>query len=122
MQAAFRDPASPFYLEPGTQGPASPSHPHEEQPLSTTARNSDPFTDSLEPIWAAHQELLNGGFDPKSFWEQTIVWGDQDAFQYVYPIQRLGGSGVYDVCRHVNNVRYSTFFLAAFCVLRLTGP
>lgn len=32
------------------------------------------------------------GFDPASFWEQSIVWGDLDSFQ------------------HVNNVRYLRFF------------
>jgi len=29
----------------------------------------------------AKEELKNEGFDPLSFWEQHIVWGDQDAFQ-----------------------------------------
>jgi len=46
-------------------------------------------SDSLEK---AHQKLLKNGFDPLSFWEQRIVWGDQDSFQ------------------HVNNVRYVRFF------------
>ncbi|PVG04893.1 hypothetical protein CPB86DRAFT_692692 [Serendipita vermifera] len=34
------------------------------------------------------------GFDPASFWEQSIVWGDLDSFQQV---------------KHVNNVRYCKF-------------
>ncbi|KAG8759331.1 hypothetical protein FRC14_006171 [Serendipita sp. 396] len=35
---------------------------------------------------------LQNGFDPHSFWEQNIVWGDLDSFQ------------------HVNNVRYLRLF------------
>lgn len=43
----------------------------------------------------AKENLKNEGFDPLSFWEQRIVWGDHDAFQ------------------HVNNVRYVRFFESA---------
>ncbi|KAH8104086.1 Thioesterase/thiol ester dehydrase-isomerase [Cristinia sonorae] len=41
---------------------------------------------------AAAQKLFDLGYDPESFWEQEIVWGDHDSFQ------------------HVNNVRYVRFF------------
>ncbi|KAG6829726.1 hypothetical protein H0H92_003685 [Tricholoma furcatifolium] len=79
LQAAFKDPSSPFYLPPGTQGPASPDPPCEvEEPV--------------DPLKEATQTMIDAGFDPSSFWEQRIVWGDQDAFQ------------------HVNNVRYARFF------------
>ncbi|TCD67403.1 hypothetical protein EIP91_012438 [Steccherinum ochraceum] len=40
----------------------------------------------------AVEKLLDLGFDPESFWEQEITWGDHDSFQ------------------HVNNVRYVRFF------------
>ncbi|OCH96302.1 Thioesterase/thiol ester dehydrase-isomerase [Obba rivulosa] len=40
----------------------------------------------------AKAHLLRGGYDPDSFWEQPVVWGDHDAFQ------------------HVDNVRYVRFF------------
>ncbi|EMD39096.1 hypothetical protein CERSUDRAFT_112789 [Gelatoporia subvermispora B] len=40
----------------------------------------------------AREHMIKGGFDPDSFWEQKVVWGDHDAFQ------------------HVNNVRYVRFF------------
>ncbi|KAG2012031.1 hypothetical protein CC2G_012080 [Coprinopsis cinerea AmutBmut pab1-1] len=43
----------------------------------------------------AKAKLLDAGFDPTSFREQHIVWGDQDPFQ------------------HVNNVRYARFFESA---------
>ncbi|CAL1714428.1 unnamed protein product [Somion occarium] len=38
------------------------------------------------------RKLLELGYDPTSFWEQQVVWGDHDSFQ------------------HVNNVRYVRFF------------
>ncbi|KAG5721317.1 hypothetical protein E4T56_gene10008 [Termitomyces sp. T112] len=78
LQAAFRDPSSPFHIPPGTQGPSSPDPPSD--------------TEDVDPLKAAAQKLTEAGFDPASFWEQRIVWGDQDAFQ------------------HVNNVRYMRFF------------
>ncbi|KAF8273082.1 hypothetical protein EI94DRAFT_1769405 [Lactarius quietus] len=77
LQAAFRDPTSPFYIEKGSQGPASP----DEQP-----------TTALSSAEEARKHFVDRGFDPTSFWEQPISWGDHDAFQ------------------HVNNVRYLRFF------------
>ncbi|KAF8623151.1 hypothetical protein AX17_007540 [Amanita inopinata Kibby_2008] len=85
LQAKFRDPSSPYHIPPGSTGPAAPDEiPH--SPLSVTHSN---VPHGLEE---AHQKLLNEGLDPHSFWEQRIVWGDQDAFQ------------------HVNNARYVRFF------------
>ncbi|CCM02657.1 uncharacterized protein FIBRA_04761 [Fibroporia radiculosa] len=75
LQDAFRDPSSPFHIPPGSQGPASP----------------DPPVDVLDPAEEARETLIALGYDPTSFWEQRIVWGDHDAFQ------------------HVNNVRYLRF-------------
>ncbi|THH16688.1 hypothetical protein EW146_g3991 [Bondarzewia mesenterica] len=74
---AFRDPSSPYHIKPGTHGP---SHPNEIPG---------------EPVSAADEgrlKLTEQGYDPDSFWDQPIVWGDHDAFQ------------------HVNNVRYVRFF------------
>lgn len=87
LQAAFRDPDSPFYIPPGGKGPASPDDAPEIQESSPTiaqpesVRSEDPY-----------EVLLRDGLDPLSFWEQKIAWGDQDSFQ------------------HVNNVRYARFF------------
>ena len=61
----FKDPHSPYHIPPGTQGPESPDDP--------------------PPPIAAHSRarLVGMGYDPTSFWEQPIVWGDHDAFQRV---------------------------------------
>ena len=64
----FRDPTSPFHLPPGTQGPESPDPPQEE----------------LSSAEEGHAKLIELGFDPDSFWEQPVVWGDHDSFQYVF--------------------------------------
>ncbi|EIM84325.1 uncharacterized protein STEHIDRAFT_82241 [Stereum hirsutum FP-91666 SS1] len=80
LQSAFRDPTSPYHLPPGAQGPAHPD---------------DHGIEESEPVSAAEEAkatFIQQGYDPSSFWEQSIVWGDHDAFQ------------------HVNNVRYVRFF------------
>ncbi|KAI0343357.1 hypothetical protein BDW22DRAFT_1394336 [Trametopsis cervina] len=79
LQAAFRNPSSPFHIAPGGKGPAHPE---------------DHNVDEIDPSIAAEgrSQLLKLGYDPTSFWEQPIVWGDHDSFQ------------------HVNNVRYLRFF------------
>ncbi|KAH8983161.1 Thioesterase/thiol ester dehydrase-isomerase [Lactarius hatsudake] len=77
IRAAFRDPTSPFYIEKGSEGPASP----DEQPTTSAAEE-------------ARKYLVDHGFDPASFWEQPISWGDHDAFQ------------------HVNNVNYRAHFIS----------
>jgi len=46
----------------------------------------------VSPEEEARAQLSALGYDPTSFWEQKVVWGDHDAFQ------------------HVNNVRYVRFF------------
>ncbi|KAI8996486.1 Thioesterase/thiol ester dehydrase-isomerase [Trametes punicea] len=76
LQDRFKDPTSPFHIAPGAQGPDSPDPPHEE----------------VSPAEEGRTKFIELGFDPDSFWEQPIVWGDHDAFQ------------------HVNNVRYLRFF------------
>ena len=67
LQAAFRDPTSPYHIPEGSQGPASP----DEQPAMLSAAEE------------GRTYFVGRGFDPASFWEQPIVWGDHDAFQYV---------------------------------------
>ncbi|KAL0953892.1 hypothetical protein HGRIS_005063 [Hohenbuehelia grisea] len=86
LQAAFRDPSSPFHIPPGTQGPASPDEPSSVENYSTAA------THSASPQDEGRKLLTSLGYDPASFWEQTIVWGDHDSFQ------------------HVNNVKYVRYF------------
>ena len=65
LQKKFRDPNSPFHLPPGTQGPESP----------------DPPEDQLSPAEEGRAKLIELGYDPDSFWDQEVVWGDQDSFQ-----------------------------------------
>ncbi|KAG5337595.1 hypothetical protein C0989_009223 [Termitomyces sp. Mn162] len=76
LQAAFRDPSSPFHIPPGTQGPSSPDPPSD--------------TEDVDPLKAAAQKLTEAGFDPASFWEQRIVWGDQDAFHRMKWVLSIG--------------------------------
>jgi hypothetical protein len=66
LQAAFRDPTSPYHIPEGSHGPASP----DEQPLVLSAAEE------------GRVYFEDRGFDPASFWEQPIAWGDHDAFQY----------------------------------------
>jgi hypothetical protein len=106
LQAAFRDPTSPFHIPEGSQGPASP----DEQP-----------TPALSASEQGRIYFESRGFDPTSFWEQPIVWGDHDAFQYVtststaftptsYPSPPFF---IYLSTRHVNNVRYGAHSVLA---------
>lgn len=84
LQEAFKDPSSPFYLAPGTAGPESPDSPPSASPISTLASETPtPNSNLRDPLQGAHDKLRRGGFDPLSFWEQRIVWGDQDSFQCV---------------------------------------
>ncbi|KAF9465570.1 Thioesterase/thiol ester dehydrase-isomerase [Collybia nuda] len=85
LQAAFRDPSSPFHIPPGSQGPES----------DPTAPDSATENPPIDPLKEAREKLIASGFDPASFWEQSIAWGDQDPFQ------------------HVNNARYARFFESA---------
>ncbi|KAL4244538.1 hypothetical protein ABKN59_010370 [Abortiporus biennis] len=81
LQAAFKDPASPFHIPPGQSGPAHP----QDHGVTEADLNA-------EVAREAKEKLLSLGYDPASFWEQPVVWGDHDSFQ------------------HVNNVRYVRFF------------
>ncbi|KAE9393996.1 Thioesterase/thiol ester dehydrase-isomerase [Gymnopus androsaceus JB14] len=88
LQAAFRDPSSPLYLAPGTEGPASP-----DELLQET--ESEPEAEALsfnKLLKQGRAKLVQAGFHSPSIWEQPITWGDQDSFQ------------------HVNNVHYVRFF------------
>lgn len=70
LQDAFRDPSSPYHLPPGSQGP---SHP-EDHGLTEKELHEDAAAE-------ARSKLLELGYDPASFWEQIVVWGDHDSFQ-----------------------------------------
>jgi hypothetical protein len=37
-----------------------------------------------EAIREGKELLTKRGFDPDSFWEQPVVWGELDSFQCVY--------------------------------------
>ncbi|KAF5319037.1 hypothetical protein D9611_012688 [Ephemerocybe angulata] len=76
-----------------TQVLAFPRYAHSSAPPGESV--ALPSTESATPLIDARNVLLKAGFDPASFREQQIVWGDQDPFQ------------------HVNNVRYARFFESA---------
>ncbi|KAL9713383.1 hypothetical protein Ac2012v2_002991 [Leucoagaricus gongylophorus] len=75
LQAAFRDPTSPYFIPPSTKGPEAEDSPPHTYGFNAAALNSS------DPLMKAKENLKNEGFDPLSFWEQRIVWGDHDAFQ-----------------------------------------
>ncbi|KAG8979735.1 hypothetical protein FRB90_007985 [Tulasnella sp. 427] len=90
LQDAFRDPTSPFYLAPGEVGPSDA----EMWPNGPPGFDDAPGRPgTLEVVLArqADKHAREAGYDPLSFWEQKIVWGDLDSF------------------RHLNNVRYVRF-------------
>ncbi|KAF8652596.1 hypothetical protein AX16_004317 [Volvariella volvacea WC 439] len=95
ISAAFRDPTSPFYIAPGTTGPASPDSPPSLDARPITTATTPATKDHAGLVQDAREKLRKAGMDPASFWEQRIVWGDHDSFQ------------------HVNNVRYLRFFESA---------
>jgi len=78
LQAAFRDPSSPFHIPPGSIGPESPDSPPTHANLTTLS------AETVNPLEKAREKLRRAGLDPKSFWEQRIVWGDHDSFQCVF--------------------------------------
>jgi hypothetical protein len=77
LQAAFRDPSSPFHIAPGSHGPCSQEDTTHAQ-FSSLAAQAYPNArgEALEKFRA-------DGFDMTSCWEQAIAWGDHDSFQYV---------------------------------------
>ncbi|PPQ99244.1 hypothetical protein CVT26_014100 [Gymnopilus dilepis] len=93
LQAAFRDPTSPYHIPPGSTGPESPDSPPD--PIHLAKLGLSESVGPLDALEEARQKLIRAGLDPGSFWEQRIVWGDHDSFQ------------------HVNNVRYVRFFESA---------
>ncbi|KAH7905064.1 HotDog domain-containing protein [Hygrophoropsis aurantiaca] len=98
LQAAFKDPSSPFHLAPGTAGPASPDEvPDNSSSTVGSKAQPQPVHSSLTKLsndaaTEARAKLIDRGYDASSLWEQSIVWGHHDAFQ------------------HVNNAHYLRFF------------
>lgn len=72
LQAKFRDPSSPYHIPPGTRGPEAPDSPSHTYGFNVAA---------ISPLDKARERMKSRGFDPQSFWEQRIAWGDQDSFQ-----------------------------------------
>ncbi|KAI5122505.1 hypothetical protein M0805_001413 [Coniferiporia weirii] len=113
LRASFRDPSSPYYLAPGAQGPSSPGEgfvvPEQVYTLpgardlrtdsvqseAKSSASSVARAETLAPDDEAREKLSELGFDPQSFYEHKVVWGDLDSF------------------RHVNNVRYLRFLESA---------
>ncbi|KAG9003900.1 hypothetical protein FRB94_002817 [Tulasnella sp. JGI-2019a] len=89
LRNKFKDPSSPFYLAPGETGPSDAEFPF---PADDAALKAAAFQkERVSHRQKAEQHALSHGFDPLSFWEQKICWGDLDSF------------------RHLNNVRYVRF-------------
>ncbi|KDQ26457.1 hypothetical protein PLEOSDRAFT_1113077 [Pleurotus ostreatus PC15] len=86
LQAAFRDPSSPFHIAPGTQGPASPDEPPSSAQYSTSTTSAK---HEVSPAEAGRRLLTDHGHDPESFWEQTVQWGEHDSFQHVNNVNYL---------------------------------
>jgi hypothetical protein len=81
---AFRDPSSPFHLQEGEIGPASPDEPPrptiQSHTFSTVATGYAPVEADLAEVSAeAREYALRESYDPDSFVEQKIVWGDMDS-------------------------------------------
>jgi len=77
LRNKFKDPSSPFYLAPGEKGPESPD------PVPP------PVTEQVDHESAAadaKQELSRMGYDPATFYEQRVVWGDHDSFRCVFQL------------------------------------
>jgi len=93
LQNAFKDPSSPFYLAPGQVGPSDDTFPLFD--TADAALKASAFEQAVDLTHShrsrAEQYASSHGFDPLSFWEQNICWGDLDSF------------------RHLNNVRYVRF-------------
>ena len=105
LQAAFRDPSSPFHIPAGQSGPSSPDAPPPTHDHAATSNaysycanvNASLPTPSRHSRSLRHQQTLEQakeclrewGYDPMSFWEQRIVWGDHDAFKWVLSLLGL---------------------------------
>jgi hypothetical protein len=88
LQDAFRAPSSPYYLAPGEQGPASPEEVLVQAvdgslPQPSTLTNTNSHLIGPEDVLTASEKLIRRGYHAGSIWEQKIVWGDHDSFQYV---------------------------------------
>ena len=73
LRDKFKDPLSPFYLAPGEKGPESPD------PSSSATKQAGYESLAVK----ARQELSQLGYDPTTFYEQKVAWGDHDSFQCV---------------------------------------
>ena len=70
------NPSSSFRVPPDrSMGPPSPD--------ATEASTLSTQHNASEELEKGYQRMLENGFDPLSFWEQRIAWGDQDSYQYV---------------------------------------
>ncbi|KAF5328467.1 hypothetical protein D9758_017020 [Tetrapyrgos nigripes] len=95
LQAAFRDPSSPFYLAPGTQGPASP----DEEPASTETTGQDKRDSESELanqdadfsnlIEKGRAEMARAGFHIPFIWQQTVEWVTMIRFMQYFENSRI---------------------------------
>ena len=82
LRDKFKDPLSPFYLAPGEKGPESP----DPAPSSPATEQVSHGSAAVE----ARKELTRMGYDPTAFYEQKVVWGDHDSFQWAFRILPRG--------------------------------
>ncbi len=92
----FKDPSSPYYLAPGTQGPA---HEADHQAEQASSEQEPQHIQSLRTELsysasrrAGREYAEKHGFDARTCVEVPIAWGEQDMF------------------RHVNNVHFGRYF------------
>ncbi len=82
----FRDPSTPYYIAPGTRGPASEDdHQSSSSSSSSTSKHDASLT-------LADQHARQHGYDVGTRILVPVAWGEQDMF------------------RHVNNVHFGRYF------------
>lgn len=91
-QDAFRDPSSPFHIEPKETVSGSSDVPSSPDPTLSQISHPTAVRSLAEN---ARTKLISMGYDAGSLWEQGIVWGHHDSF------------------RHVNNAHYLRFIESA---------
>lgn len=105
LTGKFRDPTSPFYIAPGTPGPAHENdHQHSVPPTTSSEDISIPPADEPDyrvSRYSADEHAAKHGFDVRTRVEVPVAWGEQDMF------------------RHVNNVHFGRYFeviAGCFCL------
>ena len=98
-------------------------HHHHHKPKQCPPRN--PQVKMLLKKLKTNSVYTIAGFDPKSFWEQHIGWGDQDAFQNPVSPAQLSYEWKFQIENILDmSITYdmvSSLFPNAFLYMNLTG-